>query len=212
MASDDREEEPMTAIAERPVLTSEITGRLPLGYLTAADLPYIDLDVPFEIQDGALSLMPPPSPWHDKTADKIRHYLERRHSQVLEDQRIAIGDDVRRPDVVGVSMSEDEVLDIERPTMSVQVVEIAVELISHDLDPAKDRVSVDRDRKRKYVEYAGAGIREYWIVDEVPGDRRDASVEMYRLEDGGYRPIRVVLLSELLQEARDEALKEAKTA
>jgi Uma2 family endonuclease len=115
--------------------------QVPVDYLTAADLPDIDLDdVPFEIQDGAVVLMPPPSPWHDKVADVIRHYLEPRFGQVGEDLGVAIGDVLRRPDVVGLSM------------------------------------------------------------DEVRGDRKDASVEMYRLRDGAYSLVRTVRLSELISE------------
>lgn len=191
----------MTALAEPEVLTYEISVRLPAGYLTAADLPYIDLDdVPFEIQDGALVLMPPPSAWHDKVADKIRHHLEPLYGQVGEDIDVVIGDALRRPDIVGLAMTEDELLAASGEPLAVDLIEIAVEVISHNRNPAKDRLSVQHDRQRKLGEYAAAGIPEYWIVDEVPGDRKDASVEMYRLKDGAYGLVRTVRLSELLTE------------
>jgi Uma2 family endonuclease len=196
----------MTVVAEPEVLVLRRSIQLPRGVLTAADLPNIDLDdVPFEIQDGALVLMPPPSPWHDKTADKIRHYLEPHYGQVGEDLNVVIGDGVRRPDVVGLSMSEDELLKFEGKPLAVQVVEIAVEIISHDRDPARDRISVGRDRTKKFIEYAAAGIPEYWIVDRAPGDPADAWVEIFRLDAAAYRPIRLVRLSELLSEASDKS-------
>lgn len=206
MTSDPREEEPMTLVAEPEVLVLRRSVQVPLGVLTAADLPSIDLDdVPFEIQDGALVLMPPPSPWHDKTTYKIRRYLEPHYGQVAEDIDVAIGDGLRRPDVIGLSMSEDELLESGREPLAVQVVEIAVEVISHNKDRAKDRISVNRDRQRKFTEYAEAGIPEYWIVDEVAGNLRDASVEMYRLKDGAYGLVRTVRLSELLSEESDKS-------
>lgn len=206
MTSDPREEEPMTLVAEPEVLVLRRSIQLPLGVLTAADLPNIDLDdVPFEIQDGALVLMPPPSAWHDKTAYKIRGYLEPHYGQVAEDINVAIGDGLRRPDVIGLSMSEDELLESGREPLAVQVVEIAVEVISHSKDRAKDRISVNRDRQRKLIEYAEAGIPEYWIVDEVAGNLKDASVEMYRLKDRAYGLVRTVRLSELLGEDGDKS-------
>lgn len=202
MTSDAEEDQPMTALAEPDVLIQRISAHVPVGYLTAADLPYIDLeDVGFEIQDGAISLMPPPSFWHDRTSDKIRHHLDDRYACVAEDVDVVLGPNLRRPDVLGLSASEDEILASEVTTLTPDVIELVVEVISHDPMRSRDQIAVRRDRVTKYQEYAAAGIPEYWIVDEVPGDRSDASIEMYRLEDGAYRPIRVVLLSELLKEA-----------
>jgi Uma2 family endonuclease len=206
MTSDPREEEPMTLVAEPEVLVLRRSVQLPYDVPTAADLPNIDLDdVPFEIQDGALVLMPPPSPWHDITADKIRHFLQPHHAHVGEDINVAIGDGLRRPDVVGLSMSEDELLESGEYPLAVQVVEIAVEVISHNKDRAKDRISVNRDRQKKFTEYAEAGIPEYWIADEVAGDVKDASIQMYQLKDGAYGLVRTVRLSELLSEESEKS-------
>jgi Uma2 family endonuclease len=203
MASDAREEDkPMTAIAEPEVIIQKISAQVPVGYLTAADLPYIDLeDVSFEIQDGALSLMPPPSLWHDATANSIRHLLVPHHAHVGGELDLVIGENLRRPDILGLSVSLRELLlaKITKPTL--EMIDVAVEIISHDADRSRDRISVRRDRETKFREYAAAGIPEYWIVDEVPDDPMDASVEMYRLKDGAYLPIRVARLSELLSEA-----------
>jgi Uma2 family endonuclease len=198
MASDAREEKPMTAIAEPEVMAYTFAGKGPAGPLTAADLPDIDLDVPFEIHEGELVLMPPPSPWHSDTAFNIQVYLRPHHSFVTADVPVEIGEDVRRPDVVGLSASRTEVVGANAATLAVNVVEVAVEIISHDRNPARDRLSVRRDRETKFHEYAAAGIPEYWIVDRVADDPLDASIEMYRLKDGAYAQIRVVRLSELL--------------
>lgn len=206
MTSDPREEEPMTVVAEPKVLVLKRSVQLPLGVLTAADLPNIDLDdVPFEIQDGALVLMPPPSAWHDTTADKIRHLLKPHYPHVGEDLQVVVGEHVRRPDVLGLSIPEAELLEADHTTLAVHLVQIAVEVISHDRDPAKDRISVGRDRTKKFIEYAAAGIPEYWIVDRAPGDPTDAWVEIFRLDTAAYRPIRMVRLSELLKEENDKS-------
>ena len=63
MSSERREEEPMTAVmpdVER--IGYEIHGWAAAGFLTADDVDDIDLDVPFGIQDGELSIMAPPAP------------------------------------------------------------------------------------------------------------------------------------------------------
>ena len=201
MASDAQEEEPMTAIAEPEVLGYKVDGYVPRGPLTADDLPEIDLgDLLFEIQDGALVLMPPPSLWHDAIADSIRHFLEPQHPHVGAELDLVVGENLRRPDLLALSISRQELLRARVAKPTIEMIEVAVEIIFHDRSPARDRMSVGRDRETKFREYAGAGIPEYWIVDEVPDDPEDASVEMYRLKDGAYAQIRVVRLSELLQE------------
>lgn len=112
-----------------------------------------------------------------------------------------IGENLRRPDLCGLSVSLRELLPAKATKPTLDIVEVAVEIISHDADRSKDRISVRRDRETKFHGYAAAGIPEYWIVDEVPDDPLDASVEMYQLKDGAYVPIRVVRLSELLSQA-----------
>jgi Uma2 family endonuclease len=202
MEPDAREEKPMTAVAEPELIIQKISGRFPVGYLTAADSPHIDLeDVSFEIQDGALSVMPPPSIWHDATANSIRQLLVPRHAHVGGELDLVIGENLRRPDILALSVSLRELLLAKATKPTLGIIEVAVEIISHDADRTRDRISVRRDRETKFDEYAAAGIPEYWIVDEVPDDPMDASVEMYRLKDGAYVPIRVAKLSELLAEA-----------
>ena len=203
MASDAREEKPMTAIAEREVTSYRLTGWAPDGPLTADDLPNIDLDDrSFEIQDGALVFMPPPTIWHDATADSIRHLLARHHAHVGEDLDLVVGANLRRPDILALSVSLAQLLQAKLTKPSVEMIDVAVEIISHDRTPSKDQISVRRDRETKFREYAAAGIPEYWIVDEVPDDPQDASVEMYRLKDGAYAEIRVVRLCELMAEQK----------
>ena len=182
-------------------VTYEIHGHAPAGPLTVADMASVDLGVPFEIQDGAILIMTPPSIWHDGVGDEIRNYLRSRHPYVAEDIPVAVGRNGRRPDVVGLALTRADLADKAIETVPVDAVQVAVEVISHDKDSeAKDRAAVAQDREVKFREYAAAGIPEYWIVDEVADDPLDASVEIYRLQNGGYVPARVVRLSQLLAE------------
>lgn len=184
------------------MLTYEIQGRVPAGELSGDDAALVDLNVPFEIQDGELLIMPPPSLWHDATSSAVREYMKPRYAHVAEDVIVNLGANARKPDVVGISVSLDELLKARAKSLSSEVVQVAVEVISHDDDPLKDRQSVARDRDMKFHEYAAAGIPEYWIVDEVSDDPRDASVEIYRLQGTSYVPVTVVRLSELVSRDR----------
>ncbi|MEV6969880.1 Uma2 family endonuclease [Hamadaea sp. NPDC051192] len=191
----------MTAVMpDAARLGYEIHGWVPVGVLTVDDVDDIDLDVPFEIQDGELLLMAPPSAWHEYASDDVKGYLKRRCSTATGELFVPTGQNVRRPDVVGLSVSRQDLVRERTTTLSPSVIEVIVEIISHDGNKARDRISVARDREQKFREYADAGIPEYWIVDEAADDPLDASVEIYRLRDGSYVPVRVVLLSQLLTE------------
>lgn len=185
------------------MLTYEIQGRVPAGELTGDDADLVDLDVPFEIRDGEVLIMPPPSAWHDATANAVRDYMRPRYTYVAQEMLVNLGANARRPDVVGISVPLDELLKARAKSLSSEVIQVAVEVISHDDDPKRDRTAVARDREAKFHEYAAAGIPEYWIVDEVSDDPRDASVEIYRLQGTSYVPVTVARLSELV--ARDRS-------
>ncbi|NOZ05810.1 MAG: Uma2 family endonuclease [Chloroflexi bacterium] len=73
----------------------------------------------------------------------------------------------REPDILFVAAPhrlDESTARLERPP------EVAVEIIS--------RESVRRDRGEKYLEYADAGVHEYWLID----GRREVA-EFYRLDD-----------------------------
>lgn len=52
--------------------------------------------------------------------------------------------------------------------------------------------SIQRDRDKKYKEYATAGVKEYWIIDPRPGKQRadfftlneDGQYTLFATEDG----------------------------
>ena len=188
----------------------ELGGWVPAGRLTVADMPGILLDVPFEISDGKLEIMTPPSIWHQVTSRRVEGLLEGRYPSAVSDVTTAIGDHGRRPDVIAIHMSLEEIIRRRITTATPDMIEVAVEVISHDaVDKANDAVSVRRDREIKFHEYAAAGIPEYWIVDEVADDPVDASVEIYHLRGNGYVAVAVVRLSELLRGTREIPAREA---
>lgn len=176
----------------------EIRSWIPAGPLTAADISKIDMEVPFEISDGKLEIMTPPTAWHQYAVESLGGFLRQRYPYATGDVPLLVGDNGRRPDVVALMQTRDEVLQQRLRAFLPQMIAVAVEVISHDSDGRRDSVSVGRDRDVKFHEYAAAGIPEYWIVDEVAEDPTDASVEIYHLRDGHYVPVAVIRLSKLL--------------
>jgi Uma2 family endonuclease len=177
---------------------TELHGWVPAGPLFPEDITKVVLDVPFEISDGKLEIMPPPSPWHRYSARDVERLLDSHYPSALSDVPLVVGDSGRRPDVIATALTREEIIQQRIKVAKPDIVEVAVEIISHDEDPRRDAVSVRRDREIKAHEYSAAGIAEYWIVDEVPGDPMDASVEIYHLRDGAYVAAAVVRLSALV--------------
>jgi Uma2 family endonuclease len=176
----------------------EIHGWVPAGPLTAADMLRIDLDAPFEVSDGKLEIMTPPSYWHQYSAQRVAHLLEQRYQYVTGDVPIVVGENGRRPDVIALRRSAEELIRDRIKVGSADLAEVVVEVISHDDDTRRDAVAVTRDRETKFREYAEAGIPEYWIIDEVPDDPVDASVEVYHLRGARYAPVLFARLSQLI--------------
>jgi Uma2 family endonuclease len=178
-----------------------IEGSAPAGPLTAADMPLIDIEAPFEISDGKLEIMTPPTPWHQITTRAVENLLDTRYPTTLSDVPLAVGDNGRRPDVIALDLTRDEILDKRLTITLPDMVRVAVEVISHDPDPRRDAIAVRRDREIKFAEYASVGIRSYWIVDEIPDDPRDAQVEIFHLTAGEYALVITAKLSDLVSGA-----------
>ncbi|HEX6683073.1 MAG TPA: Uma2 family endonuclease [Candidatus Limnocylindrales bacterium] len=174
-----------------------MNAKLPAGPLRPEDMSRIDLEVPFEISDGKLEIMTPPSPWHEFTADQIKQVLGGHFPSATGDVPVPIGNNGRRPDVMALMLTREDILRQRLQSFKPEMIAVAVEVISHDGDRWRDKVSVDRDREVKFHEYAEAGIPEYWIVDEDPEDPTDALVEIYHLHGERYTPALLTKLSQL---------------
>lgn len=82
----------------------------------------------------------------------------------------------REPDLVFLSSSSPERLTANR---IIGAPDLVVEIVSND--------SVRRDRLDKYDEYERAGVPEYWILDNRPGQDR---AQFYQLApDGEYQRV-----------------------
>jgi Uma2 family endonuclease len=178
-----------------------IEGSVPAGPLTVADMPLIDMEASFEVSDGKLEILTPPTPWHQITTRAVENLLDRQYATTLSDVPLAVGDNGRRPDVLALDLTRDEILDKRLSVTLPDMVRVAVEVISHDDDPRRDAIAVRRDRETKFAEYAGVGIPEYWIVDEIADDPRDAQVEIFHLTAGRYALELTAKLSDLLSGA-----------
>jgi Uma2 family endonuclease len=174
-----------------------IRGWLPIGRLSAAHMPDIDLDAHFEISAGRLEIMVPPSPWHQDAIRQVERILAGRFPYVTGGVTVVAGENGRRPDVVALSVPREALLRDRLKSLRPDMLRGAVEVISHADDPKEDAESVARDREDKFREYAAVGIPEYWIVDETPDDPTDAIVEIFHLRDGRYAQVLEARLSQL---------------
>src|SRR5690242_8900271 len=104
----------------------EIHGLVPAGPLSVDDMDKIDIEAPFEIVDGRLEIMTPPSLWHQRTVKRIAAYLDEHFPESVDDVTLAVGDNGRRPDVVALSALIDDLL-ARNVAIDTDLVEVAVE-------------------------------------------------------------------------------------
>lgn len=136
------------------------------AYLAVACQPGI------EFVDGILEFLPVPTEFQQILVayfyDVIRTIVGQRGLVLFSGLRVQVRPGkIREPDVV-LMLHENRAKRTNRFWLGA---DLAVEIVSED-DP-------QRDYEVKRVEYAAAGIREYWIVDP-----RDESVTLLVLEDG----------------------------
>lgn len=145
-------------------------------YLTYDD----GTDNRYEFEDGALLEMPPATGRHEAiiTLLLIRFYLEIQRLRLPLQVRpsgteVETPGQARRPDVCVLTHEQAEsILNVTAILQSPPP--LVVEVVSPE--------SVDRDYKRKTVEYAAAGIPEYWIADPLT-----KKVSVLVLANGSYQ-------------------------
>lgn len=151
--------------------------RSPDDLVTAEDfLAWCDEDTHAEWIGGTVQMMSPASTNHQLIVDFLIKvlgiYVEQRHLGTLISAplRLRMGDNVREPDLMFVTTAHADRL---RSTYLEAPADLVIEIVSPE--------SVGRDRGEKWVEYAKAGIPEYWLID--PENRW---AEFYRLEGTRY--------------------------
>ena len=125
-----------------------------------------------ELADGCLEFPPMPSEWHeliaDFLADQLKAFVRPRGLGKVLPAGIrlrTVPGKFRQPDVVFLRTERFHL----RTPAHWESADLVVEVVSRD-DP-------DRDWVDKRVEYAAAGVAEYWIVDP-----RDRSVTIFALD------------------------------
>ena len=148
-------------------------------FLTEEQALTLATEFAFEWVDGRLSYLPMATEVHQRIVifflDVLRQAARGRgHDPVtlVAPFFVRVPNRMREPDVVMLLSKTDP----RRDSARWDGADVAVEVVS-DSDP-------NRDLRRKRVEYAAAGISEYWIVDPRPGHRR---IAVLVLEGGAYR-------------------------
>jgi Uma2 family endonuclease len=138
--------------------------RPPEGGYTADDLDRLpDLPMHTELIDGSLVFVSPQAKFHTLAMYLLERGLR---SMVPDDLRVRremsviLGKRQRpEPDVLVVRAEADG--ELEQTAYQPEDVVLAIEVVSPD--------SELRDRERKPLLYAGAGIRHFWRVEKVSG-------------------------------------------
>ncbi|MBF6274786.1 MULTISPECIES: Uma2 family endonuclease [Nocardia] len=153
----------------------------PPGGFTAEDLPRLMevVDGNFELLDGEVVMMAPADPWHDEVRDTLKAALRPilpTEMVVISEKGIDLGHSVPEPDVLIVSRAAFG------PHTSVYQsgdVHLAVEIVSPS--------TKTKDRKLRPAQYAEAGIKCFWRVEN-----EDDAMVVYTFEllpEGGcYAP------------------------
>jgi Uma2 family endonuclease len=134
----------------------------------------------YELERGELVLMNPPTVRHLLIAKFIERLLDDEINR-LERPWVALreagvqteSDSSRLPDVCVVTQQQVAELMDQSAVFRVPA-QLAVEIVSPS--------SVERDYKRKPLEYANKGIQEYWVVDPI-----ESKVTIFQLVNGRYR-------------------------
>jgi len=152
----------------------------PSGGFTAADLPRLieAVDARFELLDGEVLMMAPTTHWHDvavKLLWSVLRQIAPRSVVIATEKGIDLGHTVLEPDVLVVTraaVSSDSLV------FQPSDVHLAVEVVSPG--------TKTKDRTLRPAQYAGAGIKCFWRVE----NEADAMV-VYTFEllpEGIYAP------------------------
>ena len=152
----------------------------PPGGFTARDLPRLieAVDAHFELLDGEVLMMAPATQWHHVVVDILKHALQRIAPQsvvIVAEMGVDLGHTVPEPDVLVVSRAA-----VKSDSLFFQPsdVYLAIEVVSPG--------TKTKDRTLRPVQYAGAGIKCFWRVEN-----QDDAMVVYTFEllpQGSYAP------------------------
>jgi len=154
-------------LAEKIVSTQTQPHRLKMSYQEF--LAWADEDTRAEWVNGEVIVFIPVKKIHQITLEFL-YQLLRLYIDLFDLGKILTapyamqaipGGSFREPDILFVAKENLALLTEDKLTGPADLI---IEIVSKD--------SVSRDRDDKFREYAGAGVREYWIVDPRPKKRR----------------------------------------
>ncbi|WP_084514531.1 Uma2 family endonuclease [Nocardia acidivorans] len=167
--------------SDEPIMTRLAALPMPpAGGFTAEDLPRL-LEVVegrFELLDGDVVTMAPATHWHDEVVDILEHSLRAvapREFVIGSEKGINLGASVPEPEVLAISRS---VVRSDSLIFEPEHVHLAVEVVSPR--------TKTKDRKLRPLQYAEAGIKCFWRVEN-----EDDAMVVYTFEllpEGGYAP------------------------
>jgi len=152
----------------------------PPGGFTARDLPRLieAVDARFELLDGEVLMMAPATHWHDEVIDILKHALRQvapRPFVIATEKGVDLGHTVPEPDVLVVSR---EAVSADSLVFQPSDVHLTIEVVSPG--------TKTKDRTLRPAQYAGAGIKCFWRVEN-----EDDAMVVYTFEllpEGGYAP------------------------
>ena len=157
---------------------------LPKEYMTEREFvewAFSDGDIRAEWEGGKVILMAPVSDAEDDIngwlTTVLRTFVEVRDLGVIKGPnffvRFATQKRRRIPDLLFVARARERLI---HPTYFEGAPDAAFEIVSSD--------SQTRDRRKKYLEYEKAGVREYWMIDPT-----SETIEAYALKRGKYAEV-----------------------
>ncbi|MEO3870236.1 Uma2 family endonuclease [Nonomuraea sp. B12E4] len=157
----------MTAEAVIPTMTTPSLPDWvfpPPGGFVAEDLDHIpDLPAHTELIDGSLVFVSPQRHFHQTVIFRLHVQLEDLvppGHEVLQEMSVKLGQQ-QRPEPDLIIVGPKAVIGQEITCFRAEDIVLAVEVVSPD--------SAVRDRERKPVLYAKAGIPHYWRIEEIDG-------------------------------------------
>jgi Uma2 family endonuclease len=119
----------------------------------------------YELVDGHLEIMTPPSFRHLLIADQLKEILnqeiKRQHKSLICLSELGVRTGWKKSRIVDLAViSRSQIIDSLEQTAICEIPPLlAIEIVSPD--------SIQRDYRYKRSEYAAVGIAEYWIVDPL---------------------------------------------